>query len=767
MHKLFRTMTWRDIKSNFKQFLSVVVIVLLSVMLLSGFIVNSHSLNGTVETYFDKTNLADVWLNVDKVTDEDELFFAEHEYEYTKRLYIETTGMINAVSAENTSKIYVSDGKVSSPYIESGKKGCLIDKKIAEDLDVTVGIDTFKFVVDVQGVPVELEFRITGTMSHVECANTYSAWPVFIDENLFLEFFNYEIEQSGLPLVFDEIPYNQVLLKTQNAEKLIESLDAYYKLPTTESSLVLAYTRDSVESVVLLESELEQSKKMIYVFPVIFLVVSVLVILTTIDQLVIQEKQRIGTLKSVGISDRKILRHYSSYGAWLCFIGAILGAVLGSIIIPNIMQIKYDLVYSIPFDFVETRVPFLMICTVVLGIILLGYLVSFSTCYKILHKTPIACLKFNVNNSKQFKKNNGKFKKMPFSLKMAIRNIRINPLRTIMATIGIAGCTALLLCGFGVRDTLENSVNNDFGKVFKYDITTTYLSPTFEQDLDENSKIDFYEKFETSYVFASNNKTSYTITMFEIQENSKLSSIKLKANEVCVSKSVAEKLKIKVGDSFTISNGTKSAKLKVSKIVETSLHNGIFVTHNFGVQGQLSVKGVWVKTNNGVSKMKIAEFLNAKNGTKDAVCMSENIDGAYEKVSSIDVMTNTLKVFAILLAVVVLLNIVFLILKERTREIATLKVVGQGVWTIGLAILFEVLFMTIIGSVIGMFLGYPLMVLVLSINKVEVFNFLYYLSPMSFVFTLLITLLTIGLIWLICVNKILKLNMVESLKSIE
>lgn len=740
---------------------------MLSVMLLSGFIVNSKTLSETIDTYFEKTNLANVWLNVSEVTDEDEQFFAEQNLKYGNRLYIETSGKISSVSSENTSKIYVSDGKISSPYIESGKRGCLIDKKVAENQDVLVGIDTFKFEIEIAGQPIELEFRITGTMSHVECADTYTSWPVFISEDVFLEFLNYELANASINLTVDEVPYNQVLIKTDSEDKTIQMLSEYYASEQTESKLLVALTRDSIESVVLLNGEVSQSEKMIYVFPVIFLVVSVLVILTTIDQLVLQEKQRIGTLKSVGVANKKILRHYSSYGAWLCLIGVVLGIFFGILIIPNIMFIKYNLVYSIPMDYAKTSVPYLLLLAVAFGIVLLGYLVSFFACYNILHKTPISCLKFDVNNSKRFKKSKGKLKKLPFSLKMAIRNIRIKPLRTIMATIGIAGCVALLLCGFGIRDTLEHSVNNDFGKVFKFDVSTSYTSSTFTQSLSEYENISIYEKYEWSYVSASSENATVTISLFEIQENSKLCEIQISSDEVCVSKSVAEKLGVKKGDTFLVSDGKNQVSLTITKIEETCLYNGIYVAKDYEIEGFSKTFGVWAKIKNGSSDSEVVEFLNSVSGTKDAVLMSEIKDSAYEKVSSIDVMTTTIKIFAILLAVVVLLNIIFLILKERTREIATLKVIGQGVWSIGLAVLYEVLFMCIVGSAIGMCLGYPLLVLVLSINKVEVFNFLYYLSPLSFVYSLLIMVITIVVVWILCVWKILRMNMVESLKSVE
>ena len=126
-----------------------------------------------------------------------------------------------------------------------------------------------------------------------------------------------------------------------------------------------------------------------------------------------------------------------------------------------------------------------------------------------------------------------------------------------------------------------------------------------------------------------------------------------------------------------------------------------------------------------------------------------------------------LKTFAILLAVVVLLNLVFLIIKERTREIATLKVLGQGIWTIASSIVYEILAMAIFGTAIGLCLGFPLLKLVLMINKVEVVTFLYHINVLSYFMSIGIIFVTIFIVCLGSLYKIYKLDMIGSLKSVE
>lgn len=775
MNKIFRKLTLRNIKLNLKQFASVILIVFLGVMLLSGFITNSYMFKKSINKYFEDTNLAKTWLYVSKVTDEDRDFFKSQNISFDERLYLETSTNITGKSSSNNAKIYVGKGKISTPYIESGIAGCLIDKNVVKNNNIKPTFDSINFAFPLpEGRPVaelNLKFSISGSMSLDECADTYSSWPVFIDEKTFLDTLNSELEKitpegMSAPKI-TEVPYNQILLKTDD-ELDINKIKNYYASTADDASaskLLYLFDRESIESVVLLNSEISQSRKMIYVFPVIFLVVSVLVILTTIDQLILQEKQKIGTLKSIGISDRKILRHYSAYGGVLCFIGAIFGLILGILIIPKIMFIKYNLVYSIPVDYISLKIPFFWLALVLVAVTIMGYLVSLMSCHKILHKKPIECFRYDIGiDSRSLTKNKGKFKKIPLPIKMATRNIRLKPARTLMATLGIAGCVALLICGFGIGNTLGYSVDNDLGKMFKYDVTTTYVSADFESKLSEIDGVkdyEFYDKYFASTVFENKTKN---VNVFKIAQNSAFSTIKLNKNEVFVSKSVAESLGAKVGDQIVATVGGVSEKFVITKIDETCVMNGIYAARDLNYDSIYATHNAWISSDNAD---KVAEEINKINGTNAAMSLEEYRSWAENKISAVDLMTSTLKFFAIMLAIVVLLNLIFLILKERIRELATLKVLGQDIFHITLSIYFEVLFMSLIGLVIGMCLGYPLLVLVLKVNKVEVFNFIYHISPLSFLYTTLIVLFTQILTTMLCYFKVKKVNMIESLKSIE
>lgn len=747
-------------------------------MLLSGFIINSSTLEKSVDSYFEDTNLADLWVYTNKVDNNDIAFFEnleqEYDIKYEQRLYFEVPAKISSAGLPNSSKIYVSKGSISTPYVEStsyldlGKQGCLIDKNVAKNYGVQIRVSkilfSFDYAIGGNNITLDIEAPINGTMCLDECSETYSSWPIFFSEEEFLRLVNEQLEKKALPEI-SELPYNQVLIKTNKTSIIQNKVKEYYK--TSDSKLTFLFDRNQMESVVLLEGEVSQSKKMIYVFPIIFLIVSILIILTTTNQLIIQEQMKIGTLKSIGVPDKKILKHYSMYGTILVAIGSVLGILFGWLIIPSVMFVKYNLVYSIPDDYIKTNIPWIVIILVFVLMVGLGYLVSHISCRNILHKKPIECLRRDIKlNDTTLKSKPKVSKKIPLPIKMAGRNVRLKPLRTLMATLGIAGCVALLLCGFGVGDTLVYSKNNDLQKLFKYDISSTYIDDSFLTKLENlDDRIEEVELYQQYYVQIVSSSKTQNITVFQIEPNSKLSLISLKTGQNVISKNIADELGVKAGDSVTISLNGKSKDVVISEVIKTSVFNGLYVCDSLEFDKNLASKGVWIGVSDGVDE--IVKKVNSINGTNTALSKSKVIEKVDNKISSIDVMTTTLKVFAILLAVVVLLNLIFLILKERHKEIATLKVLGQENHIIGLSVLCEILIMAVLGLILGMCLGYPLLVLLLSINKVEVFNFLYYLSPLSFVYATLILLVTIFVVFALCQIKIKNINMIESLKSVE
>ena len=595
IEKTLRKLKKRNVQSNLKQFLAVILISFLSTVLLLGFVINWWTLKKSVDTFYSKTNLPNLWLGVDGITEEDEAFFDENNYTIDKRLYLETNVLLMDKKGNPFSRIYVSNGKLSTPFVSSKTEGCFIEEKDAEKFGIQVGFDevVFQYFVEELGSYQSLKFRVVGTMNLSEDANISKQMRVFIDEDVFLAEVNRVLRVAGEEKRTG-IEHNQILVKGDNISKT--KIEEYYK--TSSSEILYQFEREDLVSVQMLNDELELAEKYIFVFPVLFFVVCVLIILSTIRNLIIEEQSRIGMLKALGIGNAKIRKYYASFGSYLCAIGSIFGAVLSLFIIPEIMLTKYSENYSIPREYLRLKFPWLVAVLIVVAIIVLGFLTAFSQCSKLLNKNPIECFRPHFDIGVNLKNKNDKVAKIPLSIKMAGRNLKQSFLRTIMALIGMACTVSLMFVGFAAKTTIEKS--------------------------------SVYSARETTLAFM-----------------------------------------------------------------------------------------------------------------------------------------NTIKVFAVMLAVVVFLNLLVQIMRERTHEIATLKALGISLKTMFFSVIIEVLMIAVISFVVGVGLGFPLLILVLKIGKSPFENIPLKVAFFDIFSVFLIIFSIIFVIALLCWLWIRKIDIIKTIKTNE
>ncbi|HRX92023.1 MAG TPA: ABC transporter permease, partial [Candidatus Izemoplasmatales bacterium] len=257
----------------------------------------------------------------------------------------------------------------------STSNGVLIDSSFAESHGYNIG-DTIQ--IELTAYSLSFETQITGTMCYAEATSTKSVCPIYIS-----------IAQNQGLLPFFNAYANQALVKTGDVAYTRQAINNHY---SDQNNLLFILDMDTTESFTLLENEVSQSKAMIYVFPVIFLFVSVLVILTTISQLILRERMNIGTLKALGYSNPEIASHYSSVGIIVTLFGALIGVMIGPKIIPHVMEVKYELVYNLPaYDGVIYSI--LWSFAAILAVGLLSASLSFLICRDVLKETPAQCMR--------------------------------------------------------------------------------------------------------------------------------------------------------------------------------------------------------------------------------------------------------------------------------------------------------------------------------------------------------------------------------------
>lgn len=789
VNNLLSRLLFRELKKNAVSYLAMFLIVLLAVTLFLGFLSNSLTLDKRAELYYEQTNLADLIVQTTALTDEDREYLESVEgadVEY--RTYSDGSFMAEGKD-QQTAELYLYDGSINQAYVTDGYAGFLIDARIAElygyeigDI-VTVEITSYKSILSAYGLPYELEFKITGLAHFVDRVNIYSVSAVYVTTETFvnalLESANYPSDYAAYIKTYISSMQNQALILCEDAAALKTEIQDYFAA-STDSNLLFVYDRDTMESVVTIDSEVDQSLSMIYVFPVIFFVVALLVVMSTISRLILRERTNIGTMKALGITDGKIIFHYAVLSAVVTLFGCIAGAVIGPLIVPNVMSIKYTLMFSMPeLCGIAVSIPWTLLT--IAFVCLCSMAIAIWASRSVIREMPAECMRprkieYSSRKNKSKEQKTGKEEKSPekvvshtaLSCRMAVRNIRINWGRAIMTIIGVAGCSALLLTSFGIGDTLAQSVENDLGSAFTYDVSTSCSSSNKDgvynllDSLKNSGDISTYEKVCTYNISLSDTGETFSVYVFENDTAMTTTT----AEGIAISQNKADDLGLSVGDEISFSVGGKTVIYTIQAVVQTSLLNGLFME-----EGQNAFDGeaycsesVWVKTDN---PQTVKDKLNEVNGTLDAQTMDERIDEVNSLISSTNTMKYTLMVFAILLSVVVLYNLSLLNLKERTRDMATLKVLGYTHFQIALSLVLEIMLLTIIGIALGCVLGYPLLWLVMTINEISVIAFIITLNPLSYVYSVLIAAGTAAVINVIFGFMITRIDMTESLKSVE
>ena len=569
--------------------------------------------------------------------------------------------------------------------------------------------------------------------------------------------------------------YDQIVIKVNNSSDVDEILNSIkeYFLSKEKNNLILAQTKENLSSTMTIMNDLNQSQMLALTFPLIFFLVAILVVLTTITQLLLKERTQIGTLKALGYSKFGILTYYSGMMNIISLIGVILGFIIGPLLLPYVLNIKYDLLYCLPS--IGYSFPFLAGFLVLIIVIFLVTLLTYILIRHELSLTPVESMRpasphFKMKNKKSFIKST--------SLMMALRNIKVYLNKSVMVIVGIMGCTGLLICGFGIEDVLDYGINRDLTNFVNGDLNLTYsLNTPLSYNKDQLLKFDNIKEvneygYGISEILLDNPVSS---TYYYVSKESSLFKYddghEWKEGEIGIADAILEKTGKKVGDEidFKVNSTTYHAKIGFSFYAFSC--KGIYI-----YQGDANFKGLPQNANAATVLLKDVskasetskKILSDENLKVETIMTREETSAKIEGyVSSIKMMTNTIKIFAIVLAVIVLVNLAILNFNQRIREIATLRVLGFNLIEIAKSLIYEIMILTLIGCFFGIFLGFPLEFMTLYANRTELVSFYYIVYPMSYVISILISLITAFLVNLYISKRVNKVPMAESLKSVE
>lgn len=517
------------------------------------------------------------------------------------------------------------------------------------------------------------------------------------------------------------------------------------------------------------------------IFPLVFYFVAILVSLVSMNRMVDDDRLVIGTLKSLGFNNHHIIRKYIDFAFYAVFIGSILGVALGIYIIPTMINSIYKILFDLPYfkislNYFDSLIGFLLALIAILGSTLFSV-------YRSLKENPASLLRAKApKKGKRVLLERWKWfwNKIKFSNKVTIRNISRYKKRVIVTIIGVAGCTALMLTGFGIRDSITDIPSKQFEYVTTYD-AQIYFNNIDKEKVDELLRVEEIESYDyLSLLSGTSDKYDITLNVLENKNDEFIhfydvnteKEVELNENEVLISDKLAQLLKLNKGDNISFNIDDIDYEIRVGGVIKNYINHYIFIsesTYTSMSNKEFIVNSSYLKLKEmnedekeefQLNMLKNDEILNIQ-------FLDEMIDKVDDMLQSLNKVVIILIVLAAFLAFVVLYNLSSLNIHERRREIATLKVLGFYPKEVDRYITLENIILTIVGIILGLILGYFLCNIVVSTVEIEYVRFIHKIKPLSFIYSGILSLIFTLIVNLIAHFTLKKIDMIESLKSVE
>ncbi len=522
------------------------------------------------------------------------------------------------------------------------------------------------------------------------------------------------------------------------------------------------------------------------VFPAFFLLVAALVCVTTMTRMVEEERTQIGTFKALGYSAAAIIRKYMLYAGTASVLGCGFGILFGSVVLPTILWDVYGILLTITPN-VELKLNWPLCIAVISAYVALMLAVTWFCCKRTLREVPAELIrpKAPTSGKKIFLEYLPFWKHFSFLNKVMLRNVFRYRQRMLMMLLGIGGCTALLLTGFGMRDSIVDTVPSQFERITVYDMQIYFSGGQSQEDMDafraslqgDVSEMHFY--YQTSAELDTGKGVSDLsliasdkgITNFVHFTDDGQSLTMPEAGEVYLTMGVADKMGIKVGDTVSIRDSNmQTLTLEVTGIFENNVQNfAIVLPETIETQwgstpsNQMAYVNVPDDTDVHEVGAKIAGLDNVLN-----VSITEDIaNSVNEMLKALDTIVVVVVLFAGALAIIVLYNLTNINITERIREIATIKVLGFRSFESAAYVFKENLLLTGLGIFAGMFMGKFLLDFVISQIKVDMIWITPKINVLSYIAAVLLTFLAALMVDFLLFFKLEKINMAEALKSVE
>lgn len=574
-----------------------------------------------------------------------------------------------------------------------------------------------------------------------------------------------------------------------------ELKDAEVELSKLEDPEWYILDRNTIESYVSYGGDAKRMEAIAQVFPAIFFLVAALVCLTTMTRMVDEQRVQIGTLKALGYSKSSIASKYILYALLATVTGSIIGVLIGQKVFPSIVLTAYKILYNnLPYSIY----PYRLLNAIAAGgiAVVTTTLATYFACYKELRSNPAKLMRPvapKVGKRILLERITFIWKRLNFTQKSTLRNLFRYKKRLLMTVIGIAGCMALLIVGFGIKDSIGVMAEVQYGQLWKQDAVVTFNSDMSLEDKQAlKQKLLNYEAVENvalafeNTVELSNDEMSKSAsiivletmedynTFFIYRDRVSKEAYSISEDGLIITEKLAKELDVTKGDKISIQvDDFKKIDVNITAVTENYIQNYIYMTPKL----YEDVFGKKIDYNQYLMKHQYSDtakeeglFSQILKENKDVLSISsiralqQRID---DMLQSLNIVVYVLIICAGMLAFIVLYNLSNININERKRELASLKVLGFYDKEVNSYVMRETILLTLIGILFGTILGIVLHRFVIVTCEVEGMMFGRLIKTTSFLISGLLTLMFSFMISFVMYFKLKKINMIESLKSVE
>lgn len=784
---------FRDIKQNLSQFITIFLMVLIGVMVYVGIEAYMDGMTSAADNFYKNNNIQD--LNVmgnlsDK--DLDKIKSLDNVKDAEKKLVVnaidkddkDKTYLLSFIDSNNISKFHIIDGE----KFDVNKKGAWVDNFYAEKNNLKVG-DTIKIKYDT----FSLEEKILGLINvpdHIYDVKDESEFVpnrenfgfVYLSVNEIPESYIKDLVMKEMKItdekIFDKyvtnfnykeyIPYNYIMVdvnKKKNVTSVKEDIEdkvsnakAIVKIEDT-----LSYQR--------YQGEIDEGASYVGIFSGLFLFIAMLSVITTMTRVVKKQKLQIGTMKALGIKNSKIVMHYIGYGFFVSLAAAIFGIILGKYFIGTFflnMEMDYfEVPNGVPVVKPLSYLVALLVVTVV-------SFITYLTCRKELFKKPAEALRNEVPNVKVSSLNlstKGIFKKLNFSSKWNYRDILRNKFRTVTAVVGIVGCCMLIVCAFGMLNSMNHFIKLQFEDLYNFnyklslkeninDDELKVLTDKYGDNTSETLTIEtkIGKEREANTIFVTN---AGNLVRFQ-NENGEFIKVN-KNNGVYVTRKLADQKNLKVGDTIKwhIYGVNKYYESKIVGLTKDPQVQNLTMTKEYLESLDIDYKPDSLYTNTDLKSIKDIKNVSL---VQDINELKNSLESMLSMMKS---MIMLIIVFAIGLGAIIIYNMGILSYSEKQYQFATLKVLGFSDKKIRKIFVQQNNWITVLSIIIGLPTGYYMTSWIYESVIADNYDLSAYINLSTYLIAIIGTILVSIIVSRMLSKKVNKIDMVSSLKANE